>query len=209
MQQCVNVCKLMIQNSFTNNKLDIMQCFCHSIYAYIAHSCLLRWIQLLLRTCYVKALYKHCPKKEIRTRSVNKSLCFLFFHSLFVYFEQTKATHTHSGYIIYFHSMRYILLEMYGMVCSRNVSTRPITIHADMFAVYWNDAFRTTRKRLPDSGDAAHTHTHTHPVWLQGGWYAVDGIQSISFISCVNKRLYVSVQVAGIHTHTHALCSIQ
>lgn len=36
-----------------------------------------------------------------------------------------------------------------------------------MFAVYWNDAFRTTRKRLPDSGDAtavavavavAHTH---------------------------------------------------
>lgn len=43
------------------------------------------------------------------------------------------------------------------MACSRNVSTRPITIHADMFAVYWNDAFRTTRKRLPDSGDAAAT----------------------------------------------------
>lgn len=58
MQQRVNVCRLMIKfssNVFHQKQTDIMYCFCHSIYAYIAHSCLLRWIQLLLWTvCYIR-----------------------------------------------------------------------------------------------------------------------------------------------------------
>lgn len=62
------------------------------------------------------------------------------------------------------------------MVCLPNVSTRPITIHADMFAVYWNDALRTTRKLLlllllPDlvASAAAAAAVNTHSMAL--GWF--------------------------------------
>lgn len=89
-------------------------------------------------------------------------VCVSFFPFTFRLFWANES-HTPGILYIYVYSTGYILLEI-CMVCLRNVSTRPITIHADMFAVYWSDAFRTTRNRLPDSVDAtaAHTHTHTH-----------------------------------------------
>lgn len=105
-------------------------------------------------------------EEEIRTYSVNKSLCFLFFIR-FSFILSKRKPHTHSPGILYTFTPWAIYFSRYVWYASRNVSTRPITIHADMFAVYWNDALRTTRKRLPDSGDAtavavavavAHTH---------------------------------------------------
>lgn len=117
---------------------------------------------IALRACYVKALYKHCPKK----RYTEQKFVFSFFSFVFYfYFIFATKRKPHRLYYILFRG----LYTSVCMVCLPNVSTRPITIHADMFAVYWNDALRTAhRKRLPDSVAAA-VAVDTNSMAL--GWF--------------------------------------